>query len=78
MNSYHEGEIVPRTFTTGYIVLSYIVSYVGALTTLELIHRRTADTGLYNWYVPHKHPAENVQLGSMARESMGKCLILPT
>lgn len=43
------GQIVPRTFTVGYIILSYVVSYVGALTTLELLHRRTADTGLYNW-----------------------------
>ena len=47
-----EGEIVPRSFMPGYIVLSYIVSYIGALTTLELLHKRTAGRGLYNWYVP--------------------------
>lgn len=44
-----EGEIMSRTFTPGYIVLSYLVSYVGAWTTLELLHRRTARGGLYNW-----------------------------
>ena len=49
MTNVQVGQIVPRTFTVGYILLSYIVSYVGALTTLELLHRRTADTGLYNW-----------------------------
>lgn len=43
------GDIVARSFTPGYIILSYVVSYVGALTTLELLHRRTADTGPYNW-----------------------------
>ena len=44
------GHIVPRSFTPGYILLSYLVSYVGAWTTLELLHRRTADRGRYNWY----------------------------
>lgn len=45
-----EGKIVPRSFSAGYVVLSYVVSYIGALTTLELIHRRTALRGIYNWY----------------------------
>ncbi|KAH8652810.1 hypothetical protein BGZ60DRAFT_420285 [Tricladium varicosporioides] len=44
-----EGQIVPRAFSAGYVVLSYLVSYVGAWTTLELINRRTAGRGLYNW-----------------------------
>lgn len=46
-----EGRIVPRHFLVGYIVLSYIVSYVGTWTTLELFNLRTAGRGLYNWFV---------------------------
>ena len=42
-------QIVPRSFTPGYVVLSYLVSYVGSWTTLELLHRRTAERGFYNW-----------------------------
>ena len=45
-----EGRIVPRAFSVGYIVLSYLVSFVGAWTTLELINRRTGGRGLYNWF----------------------------
>ncbi|KUJ13484.1 uncharacterized protein LY89DRAFT_591314 [Mollisia scopiformis] len=44
-----EGQIVPRAFSGGYVALSYLVSYVGAWTTLELFNRRTAGRGLYNW-----------------------------
>ncbi|KAH9205173.1 hypothetical protein DL95DRAFT_430095 [Leptodontidium sp. 2 PMI_412] len=46
-----EGRIVPRAFSAGYVVLSYVVSYVGAWTTLELINCRTSRRGLYNWYL---------------------------
>ncbi|PMD42218.1 hypothetical protein L207DRAFT_456438 [Hyaloscypha variabilis F] len=46
-----EGHVVPRYFSPGFVVLSYFVSYVGAWTTLELINRRTAGRGLYNWYL---------------------------
>ncbi|KAH8600190.1 hypothetical protein B0O99DRAFT_503943 [Bisporella sp. PMI_857] len=46
-----EGRIVPRAFSAGYVVLSYVVSYVGAWTTLELINRKTSGRGLYNWYL---------------------------
>lgn len=46
-----QGKIVPRSFSAGYVILSYLVSFVGAWTTLELINRRTAGRGLYNWYV---------------------------
>lgn len=45
------GRVLPRSFTAGYVILSYVVSYVGAWTTLELINRRTAAKGSYNWYV---------------------------
>lgn len=46
-----EGLIVPKEFSIGYVVLSYVVSYVGTWTTLELLNKRTAGRGLYNWYV---------------------------
>lgn len=45
-----QGQIVSRSFSPGLVVLSYIVSWVGAWTTLELINKRTAGRGLYNWY----------------------------
>jgi NO-binding membrane sensor protein with MHYT domain len=45
-----EGQIVSRTFSPGLVVLSYVVSWIGAWTTLELINKRTAGRGLYNWY----------------------------
>ena len=44
-----EGRIVPRQFLVGFVVLSYLVSYVGAWTTLELFNQRTGGKGLYNW-----------------------------
>ncbi|RDW60762.1 hypothetical protein BP6252_12145 [Coleophoma cylindrospora] len=46
-----KGKIVPKSFNAGYVVLSYVVSYIGAWTTLELIHRRTAMRGYYNWFL---------------------------
>lgn len=43
------GSIVPKRVSPGFVVLSYAISYIGALTTLELINRRTATKGLLNW-----------------------------
>lgn len=43
------GKVLPRSFNPGYVILSYVVSYIGAWTTLELINRRTAVKGSYNW-----------------------------
>jgi hypothetical protein len=48
-----EGHIIPRSFHAGFVILSYFVSFIGALTTLELIHCRTATKGLYNWLVKY-------------------------
>ncbi|KAL2890800.1 Signaling protein YkoW [Ceratocystis lukuohia] len=42
------GQIVPRTFNAGLVVLSYCVSFIGSLCTLELINRRTSPKGLSN------------------------------
>ncbi|KAK6518853.1 hypothetical protein TWF281_003544 [Arthrobotrys megalospora] len=43
------GEIAHQNFEAGYIALSYAVSYVGSVTTLELLNRRTGSRGWYNW-----------------------------
>lgn len=44
----YQGEIVPRSFRPGFVVLSYVVSCIGAALTLELLNRRTSRNGLFN------------------------------
>ncbi|KAL2151770.1 hypothetical protein VTH82DRAFT_6868 [Thermothelomyces myriococcoides] len=44
----HIGQVVPVSVNPALLVLSYIVSLVGAMSTLELIHRRTSRRGYYN------------------------------
>lgn len=44
----YAGKVVPMTFNVGYVILSYVISMVGAGCTLELINRRTSLKGLYN------------------------------
>lgn len=44
-------QIVPRSFNAGFVTLSYVVSLIGAASTLELINRRTAPKGRINQYV---------------------------
>lgn len=43
-----QGKIVPQSFNGGFVTLSYIVSLLGAASTLELINRRTAIKGIFN------------------------------
>ncbi|KKA28493.1 hypothetical protein TD95_003221 [Thielaviopsis punctulata] len=43
-----QGKIVPRAFNPGIVTLSYCVSFIGALSTLELINRRTSPKGVGN------------------------------
>lgn len=50
-----KGEIVHHHYNPGYIVLSYLVSFVGCWTTLKLLHRRTSHRGYYNWSVRHMY-----------------------
>ncbi|KAI1472005.1 uncharacterized protein F4812DRAFT_456106 [Daldinia caldariorum] len=47
----YEGEIVPRSFRGGFVFLSYLVSYIGAALTLELLNRRISWKGLSNHLV---------------------------
>jgi NO-binding membrane sensor protein with MHYT domain len=42
------GQTVRVSFEPWLLVLSYVVSFVGAASTLELIHRRTSRRGYYN------------------------------
>ncbi|KAL1838820.1 hypothetical protein VTJ49DRAFT_2177 [Mycothermus thermophilus] len=42
------GRVMPVSFEPWLLVLSYLVSLVGAASTLELIHRRTSRRGYYN------------------------------
>ncbi|KAH1409307.1 hypothetical protein KXW42_008499 [Aspergillus fumigatus] len=46
-----DGLPVAVSYLAGYIFLSYVVSTMGCATTLELLHRRTSKSGLYNWYI---------------------------
>ncbi|KAB5583340.1 hypothetical protein GE09DRAFT_1247614 [Coniochaeta sp. 2T2.1] len=43
-----DGHVVPRSFNPGFVTLSYVVSLIGALSTLELINRRTSPRGKLN------------------------------
>lgn len=45
-----QGKIVPQSFNGGFVTLSYVVSLIGAASTLELINRRTAIKGIFNQY----------------------------
>jgi NO-binding membrane sensor protein with MHYT domain len=42
---------VEQHFDAGLIVLSYIISVIGAQTTLELLGRRTSIKGYYNLFL---------------------------
>ncbi|RGP66429.1 signaling ykow [Fusarium longipes] len=44
----YQGHIVPQSYNAGFVALSYVVSLVGAGSTLELINRRTGFKGLFN------------------------------
>ncbi|TGJ83068.1 hypothetical protein E0Z10_g5694 [Xylaria hypoxylon] len=44
----YEGHFVPRSFNAGFVVLSFLVSFIGAISTLELINRRTSRNGFLN------------------------------
>lgn len=48
MESY---EVAPgkQHFDPGLVALSYVISVIGSMTTLELLQRRTHIRGSYNW-----------------------------
>ncbi|KAG0633380.1 hypothetical protein HOY80DRAFT_630626 [Tuber brumale] len=47
----YDPPLAPQRFAAGYIILSYFVSFLGSLSTLELLQRRTSQRGLHNWYL---------------------------
>ncbi|KAA8896546.1 hypothetical protein FN846DRAFT_993691 [Sphaerosporella brunnea] len=61
------GAFVPRHYLAGYVALSYCVSFVGSLSTLELLHLRTSGRGMYNWYLV---AGSSVTMGGIAIWSM--------
>jgi hypothetical protein len=44
------GSPAVQQYNGGIIFVSYLIAVVGAMTTLELLIRRTHIRGLYNWY----------------------------
>ena len=46
----YQGHIVPQSYNAGFVALSYLVSLVGAASTLELMNRRTGFRGIFNQY----------------------------
>lgn len=57
------GEVMPVSFDPALLVLSYVISWVGAASTLELIHRRTSRRGYYNKCVCTVAPSVPVLFG---------------
>ncbi|KAL4904950.1 hypothetical protein BDW74DRAFT_24108 [Aspergillus multicolor] len=51
MDSFPNGEAMAVSYLPGFIFLSYVISVMGCITTLELLHRRTSTAGFYNWYL---------------------------
>jgi len=49
--TYAPGDLVPWHVQPGVAFASYAVSFVGAATTVELLHRRPEGTGARLWYV---------------------------
>jgi hypothetical protein len=49
----YQGHIVPQSYNAGFVALSFLVSLVGAGSTLELINKRTGLRGFFNQYASH-------------------------
>ncbi|KAG2231577.1 hypothetical protein BDF21DRAFT_395626 [Thamnidium elegans] len=47
----YAAEVAQQNYDGGIIFVSYLISVIGAQTTLELLNRRTHITGLYNWFL---------------------------
>lgn len=48
-----EGHAQPLHCAWGFVFLSFAVSFIGAFTTIELLHRRGNFKGLHKWRVDH-------------------------
>lgn len=49
------SDLLAVSYDPGYIVLSYMISVMGCVTSLEMLHRRTSRSGLLNWFVSHRY-----------------------
>lgn len=49
MTQYQEGDWIPFRLEPGIVVASYFVSLTGAITTVEILHRRKEGKGIYRW-----------------------------
>ncbi|KAI6762361.1 hypothetical protein HG530_008341 [Fusarium avenaceum] len=47
----YQGQVVPKAYNAGYVALSFLISLVGAASTLELINRRSWFNGISNHMV---------------------------
>lgn len=63
----YAGKSVPFHFSWGFVALSYLVSLIGAGSTLELINRRTSIKGRYNQWVTRA-----VLVGRVGRGGVGR------
>ena len=55
--SQYLGEVIPFHFDTPILAMSFVVSLIGAASTVELINRRTSRKGAYNQCaVPSSRP----------------------
>lgn len=43
------GQLIAHSYVPGYVFLSFLVSFAGCWTALELLHRRTGAHGYHNW-----------------------------
>jgi NO-binding membrane sensor protein with MHYT domain len=62
-----DAEPVLARYHAGFAVLSYLVSLIGCVTTLELLHRRTSRHGAYNWYSQPPHALDEMFSNSRCR-----------
>jgi len=46
---YQPGDLVPFRLHAGIVVASFFVSLIGAITTVELLQRRTGAKGWTTW-----------------------------
>ncbi|KAK2796359.1 hypothetical protein FQN51_009449 [Onygenales sp. PD_10] len=69
--------IIP-TYNAGFIVLSYLVSFAGCATSLELLHRRTSRFGLHNWYLLITSAVTMGGIGIWCMHFIGNCAIVLT
>jgi hypothetical protein len=61
----YQGHIVPQSYNAGFVALSFLVSLVGAGSTLELINKRTGLRGFFNQYAYHSavsNPTPTIRL----------------